>query len=247
MNQQLKELYETYYSELLEKKDLLMQLNKDVSSPLFMCVFDEYETANKKILIVGQETHSWCDYLGDYNPQELLDEYKIFELGQKVGFGKKPDILRILNSPFWNFSRRFFVNVNYLEQERTRGNRLQKGFLWTNISKIDVGGATPCDEVNLINKSGFELLRKEVQIIKPDIVLFMTGADYKDEMQNYLNLHFTDVFKTECEKTSIYQLNHSDKSFPKNTFKISHPRYLYGTRTHNIILDELLKIVEQKN
>ena len=246
MNQQLKELYETYYSELLEKKDLLPE---KVSSPLFMSVFDEYETVNKKILIIGQETHSWCGDLGDHNPQVLLDEYRTFELGQKVCYGEKckEGILRILNSPFWNFSRRLFVNVNYPEQERTRENRLKKGFLWTNISKIDVGGATPCDEVNLINKSGFELLRKEVEIVKPDIVLFMTGADYKDEMQDYLNLHFTDVFKTECEKTSIYQLNHSDKSFPKNTFKISHPRYLYGTKTHNIILDKLLKIVEQKN
>ena len=137
MNQQLKGLYETYYSELLEEKDLLPE---KVSSPLFMSVFDEYETANKKILIIGQETHSWCDYLGDYNSQELLDEYKTFELGQKVGFGQKPDILRILNSPFWNFSRRFFVNINYPEQERIRENRLKKGFLWTNISKIDVEG-----------------------------------------------------------------------------------------------------------
>ena len=65
INDELREVYETYYKGLETKTDLLLGINSIISSPLFMKVFDEYNTMQYKILIVGQETNSWMEM--DFN------------------------------------------------------------------------------------------------------------------------------------------------------------------------------------
>ena len=244
MNQQLKELYETYYSELLEKKDLLPE---KVSSPLFMSVFDEYETVNKRILIVGQETNGWMEMDFDkHSVISLMEDYHNFGLGQNRNFKEwdSPDGKKLrdyLTSPFWNFSRGFFSKIN------DDIDRRKKGFLWTNISKFDVNTTTPDREhYNLV---GFELLRKEVQIVKPDIVLFLTGVEseqkaqkpkYDEAIENALKLRFSPV----CSNQLVLKLNHKDDYFPKNTFKIDHPRYLQSIKKNKDVMNDLLKNIE---
>lgn len=244
INERLKAIYQDYLSGLLVQKDSLSEINQNISSPLFMKVFDEYEMAKYKILIVGQETNSWCDNLGTHTHDDLLNEYETFELGQKVIFGKKK-FPRILNSPFWNFSRRFFVNTNFSENERTKENRLKKGFLWTNISKIDDDGDSTNEAINNLNSEGFKLLRREVEIVKPDVVLFMTGGKYNQEIETHLNLKFEEIFTTEDKKTSVERAIHiNEVAFPKHTYRINHPRFLYSYRNHNTILDKLDKFLK---
>ena len=97
-----------------------------------MDVFDNYEKMEKKVLFVGQETHSWGQMNLEPTLQELQTNYSNFNLGKSADYkDNKP--LRYLKSPFWNFSRSFFYNINLQNAEVSRKTN---GFLWTNISKI---------------------------------------------------------------------------------------------------------------
>jgi hypothetical protein len=54
LNAQLAQIYQTYTQSIYSKK-----WEDNVSAPLLMHVYDEYVTMDRKILFVGQETHSW--------------------------------------------------------------------------------------------------------------------------------------------------------------------------------------------
>ena len=244
INDELREVYETYYKGLETKTDLLLGINSIISSPLFMKVFDEYNTMKYKILIVGQETNSWMEM--DFNKHSVIsltNDYQNFSLGQNRHFkgwddkdGKKPR--DYLTSPFWNFSRSFFSSINGFADRR------KKGFLWTNISKFDINYTTPDRQFHY--PEGFELLRKEVQIVKPDIVLFLTGVNsegkaqkpkYDEVIEKNLNLRFSPLEPNPL----ILKLNHGDFDFPENTFKIDHPRYLQSIKKNRNVMNDLLK------
>ncbi|WP_221393165.1 hypothetical protein [Dyadobacter sp. NIV53] len=103
LNQQLQETYQIYlnsiYSQFWEN---------NVSAPLLMDVFDDYEKMENKVLFVGQETHSWGQMNLEPTLQELQTNYSNFNLGKSADYkDNKP--LRYLKSPFWNFSRSFFI------------------------------------------------------------------------------------------------------------------------------------------
>ncbi len=133
-----------------------------------MSIFDEYHTVKQKILIVGQETNGWMEMdFNQHSVDSLTKHYQNFGLGQNANFKGDYDKRPYLISPFWNFSRSFFSKINEVDKR-------EKGFLWTNISKFDVNTTTPDKEQ--YHFESFELLRKEVQIVKPDIVLFLTGV-----------------------------------------------------------------------
>ena len=233
MNEQLKSLYEAYFLQLKER-----EFPEKTSAPLFMSVFDKYHTSKQKILIVGQETNGWREMnFIKYSVNSLTKDYQIFSLGQNRNFGgyegkKKRDYL---TSYFWNFSRSFFSKINEVD-------RGEKGFLWTNISKFDINTTTPNKEYYYLES--FELLRKEVKIINPDIVLFMTGDKYSEEIENLLNLKFETIFTVESGKTSIERVNRiKDEDFPKHTYRINHPRYLCSIRSYKTILDKLIELI----
>lgn len=90
INQQLRGKYNEYVDELYTQS-----WPENVSSPLLMHVFDEYQNMDKKLMIVGQETRSW---VGDINKKHtvdsLLEKYQEFDLGKRADYqdGKNQDI-----------------------------------------------------------------------------------------------------------------------------------------------------------
>ena len=139
-----------------------------------MHVFEEYESMTKKILFVGQETHGWGQMSKHLDTEVLQKQYDNFKLGKAADYNdNKP--ARYLRSPFWNFSRSLFYNLN---KNHDSVSRKTNGFLWTNISKFDAGTTTPSSELQQQNITGFELLRSEITTVKPDVVVFLTGIKY---------------------------------------------------------------------
>jgi hypothetical protein len=227
MNEELKKIYEIYLQELKEK-----QLPETTSAPLLMHVFEEYELCATKILIIGQETNGWgC--LKDLFLDDLLKDYNDFALGQNANFNGCYQGKSYLTSPFWNFSRSFFKNITHLD-------RKNKGFLWTNISKFDINCTTPPEELLNANPEGFWLLKKEIEIIKPDITIFLTGQKYDLWMKEYLGVSFDEIYSN--EKTNIHKVMDRDGFLPLKSYKVAHPNTLYWAGQYKIILNELLNI-----
>lgn len=156
------------------------------------------------------------------SPEFLQAKYRDFNLGMSADyFDDKPP--RYLRSPFWNFNRSVFHGCNFANPSVTRKTN---GFLWTNISKFDCNSTTPSYDLQDRNAEGFELLKAEIAILKPDVVVFLTGSKYDERINT--------VFKPERETILpdgyLYRLSTTDGSLPPHTFQAKHPRTLIGNR-----------------
>ena len=93
----------------------------------------------------------------------------MFSLYRWYGLGRRNPKL---NSPFWRGFRALDAAVN---------TRLDSA-LWTNLFKVNVGGSVMRNctkaEITRLHKVQEGLLWHEVEVLKPDIVVFFTGPDY---------------------------------------------------------------------
>ncbi|WP_461067029.1 uracil-DNA glycosylase family protein [Spirosoma horti] len=232
LNQRLQEIYQTYIDLMYRYKWL-----KGVSAPLLMSVFEAYERMERKILFVGQETHSWGRMDEHASVEALQTKYAAFDLGKSADYGDgKPN--RYLISPFWNFSRAFFYNLN-----KSAGDVSKKtnGFLWTNIFKFDSNTTTPTFDLQQQNAAGFELLNQEIAILQPDVVVFLTGRKYD---------HWLDqLYKPERESVngtdSVWLLHSSTQLLPTLTFQTQHPRTLSMQKSYHSVLASMTELANR--
>lgn len=236
LNQELREIYKPYLESLKKQT-----WDSFVSAPLLMHVYPEYTAVDRKILIVGQETHTWGSMNGS-SVSDLLEKYEKFNLAKSVDYGDgKP--FRNLKSPFWNFSRSLFHNLN---KECIGVTRRTNGFLWTNISKFDYDGTTPDANLQDRNEAGFFLLKSEISILNPDVVVFLTGEKYN----RWIDKVFAPLREEVLTNGYLQVLRVGDGSLPKLTFQTRHPRTLIGVRKKAIpnryreVLTKMTEIVQ---
>lgn len=220
LNDELARRYQEYLD--LIQGNPAMSCN-EYSYPLLMNVFPQYSQVSLKILFVGKETFGW---LGTMDNQEnlrveyLMNGYKNFEFANGCNN---------YNSPFWRFIRTFHGLLNKDEYPM--------GFLWTNVSKHDANKTTPDKRQRLILTDGFFLLKDEIAIVKPDVVLFMAGWTYDQEI--------ADVFKgikyISLIENSVYQCSHPNLPFHSYTFR--HPNYLQRAKIFHSTLEYIYKKV----
>lgn len=227
INSKLRDVYQPYLKGL---KEATKKNAHDFSYPLLMKAFPEYLKANKKILFVGKETYGWCgetmknsrnltvDYLTDFYEQFAFAYGKMDIMDGKSYSGK--------GSPFWRFVWEFHQAVNKTEDN---------GFLWTNFSKCDCGGTTPNKKLQTVNYKGFELILEEIKIIKPDIVLFLTGWSYENQFQRVFNpLEYETI-----DVNFLYRCIH--KYLPVNSFMTTHPNYLNYKGAFHSVIKQIIK------
>lgn len=169
---------------------LLLELNDDES----------YENADLRIMIFGRETNNWNDTefreafpFGPYNFNINTSEDVVAEImgrhieGEEDYFGlgdlyhgfffeKDKNGKRENTTPF---IRRADQLINLL---RMKLPNLKIEYLWNNVAKIGRGGkkfgqccGKPTSEIREIESKFFNVVRDEIKLLKPDIVIFLTG------------------------------------------------------------------------
>ncbi len=222
MNEQLTPLYNEYLAFL---KDLSIELRQNMSYPLLMTVHPEYAEVPRKVLYVGKETYTWVNTLDQDQDQELSVEY-LRRRYTDFAFAKN---YHGRNSPFWRFV--------YSCHNQLNGESVPSGLLWTNISKCDSGGTTPARELQDINKPGFDLLIKEIEVVKPDVVLFLTGWSYDHHIQRI----FQGIEYDTIEDNYLYRCKH--RQLPEHTFQTMHPNGLNFRKKLNTIFEKIIELV----
>ena len=175
---------------------LVLELNDDKS----------YENADLRVMIFGRETNNWNDTdfrktfpFGSYNFSINTSEDVVAEImgkhidGEEDYFG----LGDLYHGYFFRdektgkrgnttpFTRRADQLIDLL---RIKLPNLKIEYLWNNVSKIGRGGKdfgqccgkqTP--EIREIERQYFNVVAEEVKILKPDVILFLTGyyADYE--------------------------------------------------------------------
>ena len=229
INQELQAIYQSYFENLKGKT-----LPPETSNPLLMHIYDEYMTSKVKVMIVGKETNSWGNLSQTSSIKPIIKMYKDFALGH--GWYNKSGKVRMLNSPFWNFSRSIFAKLN-------DGNRRSKGFLWTNVSKFDTGKNNRTPDLAYRYKEGFELLRKEIKITGPDLILFVTGNDYDVQIKEYINLESSPLEA----HPYIDILKDNKGEISAKMYKINHPNWLRYNKKYWPVLNQLIALNQKES
>lgn len=176
MNDELKKLYQKYWTGLL---DAAKSLTIEAANPLLIQVNDKYIKSEIKIMIVGQETDGWHESLNHASSVDNLMKGYFDYFYQNSKDGKKRG-----KRAFWNKK-----NYLYFEDELTayfKEKDKTVSFIWNNISKIGNNGrGKPKKEILTLERQYFNLLKDEFDILKPNIVIFTTG-----KRDSYIKHHF---------------------------------------------------------
>lgn len=221
MQNELNKAYEEYLEFLFSKPAMLDSIDKyELSSPQFISVDVQrgnYVSSDIKILFVGKETNGWFNK--DERVQKgletirtnrskyleaLLWQYREFNLGESW------------YSPIFQF---IDIVRNEFEKQGTMG------CLITELIRHDYNGSSlPYDMFREIDRNNNEILRKEIEILNPDILIFLTGPSYDWYITNtYERAEVLPVEKTPYRKNQVAKI--MGISGVKSSFRIYHPDY----------------------
>ena len=240
MKQKLFDLYNDYFCKNNLKDEEILNFSR----PFLLDVNDEYINSEKKVMIIGQETYTWYGLYKDFLNEDdgikrTQDIYRNFMLDNKSNY----------NSPFWNFFNKLEENSNasficnnvykletieYLEHP----NKLGKKVGFSVLSKNKVYKHL-IEKVKVFQK---DILIKEIEILKPDVVIFLTGHPYDslfmDKQFNNIETFYQDINEATLLKIDQWKFGRFKNEYlPYNTYRTYHPNYL-KIAPENILTNE---------
>lgn len=221
----VKEICEVYY----KNKVYDPHTNKELSLVLHSsCVPHSYECKemHQKILVVGQETNGW-EFNESVKDSMLFTLYFLYSAQHngKLSFTFPFEFCKSVN------------NYNYDENYR------KTYFAWVSLRKFAYNEkhAYPLGrEIQNIVDNEFNILEEEIRIIKPDIVLFLTGPNYDDYIKTQLGgVKFYELENSGYKKRRFARVEH--EVLPEKSFRIYRPEYLNRVHLKNEYLERLKK------
>ena len=195
MNDELNKVYAEYVNSLGNFRN--KYLNHNLHGPFFLKL-KKYFHQNVKLMVVGQETHGWCNSL-DINEQ--CEAYVEFDFGSSYH-----------STPFWNIIRKI---ERILEIEPF-------SIAWSNINRFDVDCGSP-DYTELasdIVEFDF-ILKEEIRILNPDLCILFTNHKYDYRlMKLYEGLIIENI--NGLPERHFVRLYHPD--LPLYTIRVPHPK-----------------------
>jgi hypothetical protein len=205
--------------------DLLDNYNKrnidnDWTWPLLIKSYEEYETAEIKVMVFGKDTNGWGPY-----PEEIGENGVDINCLMNV-------YERFFERGNCKYNSQFFPIIQELIkmfQEKLNGKSVH--YLWNNIVKIGMGGKGFPDKMyyGLIKDNINKIIPIEIDILKPDYIIFFTGPNtyQSGPYDDVIN----DVFNNPKRK---YILDFNERELceiilpnVKKSFRLYHPKYLY--------------------
>lgn len=221
MNDSLRDLYEAHWEAYQEH----IQFNPDLTAafPFLIFVPKEYETADFRVMFCGQETLGWgrefenCSNVTVKNLQRL---YNGFVNGN--GY----------NSPYWNFQKRIISHHSHC------------GFIRNNIVKIGKKRCAGCDEnIDRLTRKYFPVFKAELQILKPDIVIFMSGTgEYDWRIKSALG-EFKKVSMS--DRFTFDRLEFEDNEIP-HAIRVNHPGWLQRKRLYWPVINSINRYISDR-
>ncbi len=214
INHELLDIYNQKWNDLY---DSLKDLDSKLYANPFLIAFNEreYEQADLKVMIFGQETKGWLSKEGLLESPELITSryYNFFCLKKFYkGYGR---------SSFWR-AFRFFQ-----KELKTAYPNKNIYFSWNNINKIGKRKGTGFSlDTEKIEREYLPVIVAEVELFKPDIVIFLTGPNRDSRISH----HFHDAeFLSVDEFTPVRALAKVKSTLlPEKTIRIYHPSYYSG-------------------
>jgi hypothetical protein len=212
-NQELLKLYQSNWNSLSEKLEEIKTsaLPTKPTNPLLIRVGNEekYFNSDIRVMIFGQETNDWGnDFQNNIeNTLSIYDDF--FNSNYCFKYGGQ----------FWNGISRF---LKILEDQNP--NKAIE-FVWNNVVKIGKSGGKgmPPNYIYQIEQENFSILKNEVEILEPNLILFLSGPNYDSILSNQFD-------NPDFEKIENYSQRQIAKIKLENidfTFRTYHPNFLW--------------------
>jgi len=203
----------------------------DFDGPLLMnCWEEDYLNSKYKMLFLGRESNGWFGKL-NFDIYDCIKRYKDFELCNEGDY-----------TTFWQY---IYETKNIL-MPKTVG---QKNFLWSNVSKFSNPDGTAIDFEDFKTFcDNFNVLQSEIEIAKPDVIIFFSGNSWDEKIQYQINDKIS--FERVSDNIPANELSRlvSD-AFPYHTYRLAHPRTLQFQKKWNymeLIIENIrLKPIER--
>jgi hypothetical protein len=178
--------------------------------------------------LIGQETCSWgnginFDNLSGFLRNDIDTVNNLIVHYGKFNFAEKTRN----NTPFWRFYKELHNKFD-IDISKSYPNY----FAWTNIFKFDYKRkALSNEQKNIFKSINGELLKKEIEIIKPDVILFVTGWGYDEFIKNFFpNSTYEKI-------VTGYLARIRNEKLPVNTFRTFHPHTLQLQKKFGYVFD----------
>lgn len=212
----MKSLLDLYTNRLNDLIALTKSLpeTEDCDGPFLMAEPSiSYVNSPHRIFIIGQETNEWYSGFGIRNQADIIECVETYK----------------------NFDLKKYKNV-FFPYLRKLGEKLagsSEACMWTNLFKFGKksGKGTVSDRVNEAELQHFNVLRDEIEVLKPTCVLFLTGPNY----DHFLQQRIPDASFQNLDDFHLRQLAKvSSSSLPECSYRIYHPGY--GNRNAGMYL-----------
>jgi len=242
---QLNELYK----DKLNKNNISSLADKELlSAPLLIKAYESYFNANIKIMYIGKETNYWLTHSsielnkrglnGVYDTNHNLDIDRLLE---------RYDI-QMTQQENWN-KHAFFRQYDNIKTKLVDRHTNNGSMVWNNIFKMayDQGkgySKTSKNHSEKLESISKELFLEELNILKPNILIFVTGSSYDKIIKNFLKEYETD--KVIIPK-KLWKFKYKDKL----CYRTVHPDSIRFTKKedredyYQLIIDDIHKEIEK--
>ena len=214
MNKKLLNLYQSKWKMLsATMQDILSdeQLDEKPTNPLLLSINEEeYQAADIKIMVYGQETNDWEGSFQNEIEKTLTYYDEFLNQGECWNYGGQ----------FWNGVSRFIS----LLQEKYPNKKIS--IVWNNLVKIGKYNEKgfPPDYIYEAEKMNFDVAKEEIKILQPSIVLFLTGPNYDSVIHdNFGGLAFSKIPSNFSER-ALAKVSMLGIPF---AFRTYHPNYMW--------------------
>jgi hypothetical protein len=214
INKLLYELYASKWEKLCEAMELNSGEGKaELANPLMLYINDEkdFMTADVKVMLFGQNTGNWYGFdTCEGSLSEIMQSFTESFDNREGSIGKYYSMGQGMN--------KFINDMN------TRYSDKKIRYVWNNIVKIGFkSSGTPPDRLYQIEKEHFAVIKDEITIIKPDIILFLTGLNYDGKIKiNFGELSFVTVTSLN-DIRKLAKIDMPEFPFVKCAFRTYHP------------------------
>ncbi len=214
VNEKLIDLYQSHWGVLVSNAWKFNNEKLKPACPLLIQVDEsEYETADIRVMYVGQETWGWGS-LSKNTMEERLGRYRSYYLENRYRETSR-------RSAFWRGVRRFdeFLVKQFPDKRIVN--------VWNNISKIGLEGRRGVSEaLRAFEREFFPVFRKEVEILSPDLVIFLSGPNRDRDIR----FHFPNAtFRQATTSKSKREIAFIDLGVAcKASIRTYHPSYFGG-------------------
>ncbi len=202
----------------------MIPIGEGYSNPLLLSATMNYVDASCRLMVVGQETHSW---FGPFVPGPTRDRiaalqqsYKEFEFGRAYR-----------KTPFWRAAHSL--------RERLVPGSDQDALVWSNLNAFDQFRGRAWRVERDLARLG--ILRQEVSLLRPDVLVFFTGPSYDALLHTQFPEIKFEPLATFNERELAY-VRHPD--LPRRAVRLYHPAYLQRTRRFDPVIGEVVRALE---